>query len=166
MPCGDLEDDSVTPDKSASCENVKMGRARGRAFLILFFHPPLRTRPRILPRIIMKKTVHRKGCRPDTARLILLSENQALFLFRIRDCKGLRTLLKLFRTCYKGPAPRAADPARYARARKMSYCCRADCPVCAVLCACWRCHVLVGTTGVIDGGGEFEEDREGGQSQK
>ena len=27
--------------------------------------------------------------------------------------------------------------------------CRADCPLCAVQCVCWRCHVLIGSTGVI-----------------
>ena len=79
---------------------------------------------------------------------------------------------------YKGSAPRAADVARYARARKgrmqlqtckggkmkrpMIWCeqrcdngksclCRANCPVvlgCAV-CFCYRCYVLIGSTGVI-----------------
>ena len=79
---------------------------------------------------------------------------------------------------YKGSAPRAADAARYARERQgtiplktckggrkkrpMIWCeqqfdnaksclCRANCPVvlsCAV-CFCYRCCVLIGSTGVI-----------------
>ena len=31
---------------------------------------------------------------------------------------------------------------------------------CAVLCACWRCHVVIGSTGIIGGGGGKHEDRE------
>ena len=79
---------------------------------------------------------------------------------------------------YKGSAPRAADAARYARARQenmqlktceggrkkrpMIWCeqrfdnaksclCRANCPAvvsCAV-CFCYRCYVLIGSTGII-----------------
>ena len=89
---------------------------------------------------------------------------------------------------YKGSAPRVAHAALYARARKfateickgsrkkrpMICCdkgidnakslCRAinSCPMlCAVLCACWRCHIRIGSAGVDlrGGGGEIATER-------
>ena len=33
-------------------------------------------------------------------------------------------------------------------------------------CACWRCHVVIGSKGVICEEKEREDDREGGQSTK
>ena len=80
----------------------------------------------------------------------------------------------LYVLSHKGSAPRAADAARYACAKKkatktckgsrkkrpMIWCeqridnaesclCRANCLVLSVLCAYWRCHLLMGSTGVI-----------------
>ena len=90
--------------------------------------------------------------------------------------KFLRTCGSRYGRIYKGSAPRAAEAARYVRARlkrmqlktckagkkkrPMIWCeqrfdvmqsclCRANCPVvlsCAV-CFCYRCYVLIGSTG-------------------
>ena len=93
-------------------------------------------------------------------------------------CERRLTYL-IFLIFYKGSAPRAADATRYARARQgrmqlktykggrekrpMIWCeqqcqelLRANCPVvlsCAV-CFCYRCYVLIGSTGVICVGGK------------
>ena len=53
---------------------------------------------------------------------------------------------------YQGSAPRAAGGTRYALARATHV--QSKLP-CAVQYACWRCHVLIGNTGVIFVGGQI-----------
>ena len=97
------------------------------------------------------------------------------FLVNTHLCKLRCWYLYICNCIYKGPAPRASNAARYARARKNTTKCEGGkterrgqrfsassdlimsrvalytklISLCCALCACWRCHVLNASIDVI-----------------